>query len=116
MFPVAVLMMNAALALWVASLGLFISAISRQENQVVLYALGSMLVLGLMGGAIFPLDITGKTFAAIGHLLPSAWAIEGFQNIILRGGGIEFILLPAGILIAYTFVFFGLAVWRFRFE
>lgn len=114
--PVAVLTMSAALALWVASLGLFISAISRQENHVILCALGSMLVLGLMGGAIFPLDITGKTFAAIGHLLPSAWAIDGFQSIILRGAGIASILLPAGILIFYAAVFFGLAVWRFRFE
>ncbi len=114
--PVAVLMMSAALALWIASLGLFISAISRQENHVVLYALGSMLVLGLMGGAIFPLDITRKTFAAIGHLLPSAWAIDGFQSIILRGAGIESTLLPAGILIFYAIAFFGLAVWRFRFE
>lgn len=114
--PVAVLTMSAALALWVASLGLFISAISRQENHVILYALGTMLVLGLMGGAIFPLDITGETFAAIGHLLPSAWAIDGFQNIILRGAGIEPTLLPAGMLIFYASVFFGLAVWRFRFE
>jgi ABC-2 type transport system permease protein len=112
----ALLLMSAALALWVSSLGLFISAISRQENQVVLYALGSMLILGLMGGAIFPLDITGKTFAAIGHLLPSAWAIDGFQNIILRSAGVGSILLPAGILLAYALLFFSLAAWRFRFE
>ena len=114
--PVAILVLTVALALWVASLGLFISAISRQENHVVLYALGSMLVLGLMGGAIFPLDITGKTFAAIGHLLPSAWAIDGFQSIVLRGAGIESTLLPSGILMAYAALFFSLAVWRFRFE
>jgi ABC-2 type transport system permease protein len=114
--PIAVLMIIVALALWVASLGLFISAIARQENHVVLYTLGSMLVLGLVGGAIFPLDITGKTFAAIGRLLPSAWAIESFQNITSRGGGIESILLPTGILVAYALAFFGLAVWRFRFD
>ena len=114
--PLAVLVMIASLALWVASFGLFISAISRQENQVILYALGSMLILGLMGGAIFPLDITSKTFAAIGHLLPSAWAIDGFQTIALRGMGVASVLFPASILVAYAFIFFGLAVWRFRFE
>jgi ABC-2 type transport system permease protein len=114
--PAMVLILSATLAQWVSSLGLFISAISRQENHVILFALGSMLILGLMGGAIFPLDITGKTFAAIGHLLPSAWAIDGFQNIILRGGGIDSILIPAGMLMMYTLIFFSLAVWRFRFE
>jgi len=44
------------------------------------------------------------------------WAMDGFQNIILRRLGLDSVLLPAGILLAYAVVFFGLAVWRFRFE
>jgi len=42
--------------------------------------------------------------------------MDGFQNIILRGLGLDSVLLPAGILLVYAVVFFGLAVWRFRFE
>ena len=79
-------------------------------------ALGSMLVLGLMGGAIFPLELTGKSFAAFGRMLPTAWAIEGLQHISLRGLGLSAVLLPAGVLLAYTALIFGLAVWRFRFD
>jgi ABC-2 type transport system permease protein len=58
----------------------------------------------------------GKAFAAIGHLLPSAWAMDGFQNIILRGLSFSSVLLPAGLLLAYALAFFGLALWRFKFE
>jgi len=110
------LLMIAAMALWTASLGLFISAISKNENQVVLIALSCLLVLGLMGGAIFPLDMTSSTFCTIGHTLPTAWAIDGFQDIALRGLSGAAVLLPAGVLFAYAALFFVLAVRRFKFE
>jgi ABC-2 type transport system permease protein len=114
--PLAILMVMVALAFWVASLGLLIGAASKGEEQVMMWALIAMFVFSAMGGAWFPLDVTGKTFAAIGHLMPTAWAMDGFQNIVLRGLGLSSVLLPVGILLAYAVVFFALAVWRFRFE
>jgi ABC-2 type transport system permease protein len=114
--PLAILLMVVTLGLWVVSLGLFISAISKGEEQVVMFAMLAMFVFSALGGAWFPLDITGKAFAAIGHLMPTAWAMDGFENIIVRGLGLNSVLLPAGILLAYAMAFFGLAVWRFKFE
>ncbi len=114
--PWAVLLMMLSLALWAASLGLLIGALSRKADQVIVLSLVAMFVFAALGGAWFPLEVTGKTFAAIGHLMPSAWAMDGFQNLILRGLGASSVLLPAGLLLAYTALFFGLAVWRFRFE
>jgi ABC-2 type transport system permease protein len=114
--PVAILLVMGALALWAASLGLFIGAISKGEEQVIMYTLLAMFILAAMGGAWFPLEITGKTFSTIGHLLPTAWAMDGFQNIILRGLGLSSVFLPAGILVGYAVVFFGLAIWRLEME
>jgi len=114
--PAATLLMAGALALWSAAFGLLISALARDENQVVLSVMGSTLVFGLLGGAFFPLELAGRSFAAVGRAMPSAWAIEGFQDIILRGADLSTILLPAGILILYAFGAYGCAVWRFRFD
>ncbi len=114
--PVAILAMVVALAIWAASLGLLIGVISRREEHVVLWSLVAMFLLAGLGGAWFPLDTTGKAFSTIGHLMPSAWAMDGFQNIILRGQGLASVLLPVGILLVYTGLFFGLAIWRFRTE
>ncbi|MGA9347399.1 MAG: ABC transporter permease [Anaerolineae bacterium] len=114
--PQASFLMVVTLAFWAASLGLLISAISKGEDQVSMFSMLAMFVFSAMGGAWFPLDITGEAFATIGHLMPTAWAMDGFENIIVRGLGLNSVLLPAGILLAYAVVFFGLAVWRFRFE
>lgn len=114
--PLGLLLVMVTLALWVAGLGLFISAMAKGEDQVILWSMIAMFLFSALGGAWFPLEATGSTFAAVGHLTPSAWAMDGFQNIAVRGLGLDSVLLPAGILLAYAGAFFGLAVWRFRFE
>ena len=114
--PLGTLLVMIALALWAASLGLLISALARTEEQVVTLSLVAMFLFASLGGAWFPLEVAGKTFAAIGHIMPTAWAMDGFQNLLMRGLGFRSVLLPAGMLLAYTAAFFGLAVWQFEFE
>lgn len=114
--PLATLLMMLITALWAASLGLLIGTFSKNEDQVAMFAIVTMLFLAAMGGAWFPLEFSGQTFQAIGHLTPTAWAIDGFENIVIRQLGFSSVLLPATILLAYTAVFFGIAVWRFKFE
>jgi ABC-2 type transport system permease protein len=114
--PAAILLVITAFALWTASFGLLIGVLARTEEQVVIFSLIPMLVLSGLGGAWMPLEFTSETFQTIGHLAPTAWAMDGLQNIIVRGLGLESVWLPAGILLAYAVVTFGLAAYRFRFE
>lgn len=114
--PLAILILITVLSLWAASLGLLISAISRKEDQVITLSLVAMFIFAAFGGAWFPLEVAGKAFAAIGHVTPTAWAIDGFQNILMRGLNFPSVLMPAGILLGYAVAFFGLAIWRFHFE
>jgi ABC-2 type transport system permease protein len=114
--PVAVLLVMVGLGLWVSSMGLLIGVIARGDEQVVLFSLIAMFLFSSLGGVWFPLEGTGATYAAIGRVTPAAWAMEGFQNVLIRGLGLGAVLLPAGILLAYALAFFGLAAWRFRVE
>jgi ABC-2 type transport system permease protein len=85
-----------------------------KKDVATITGLGGMT--GALGGAMFPLEITGSAFAVAGHVTPAAWAMQGLQNIVVRGQGLSSTLLPAGVLLAYSAAFFGLAVWRFKFE
>ncbi len=114
--PGATLAMLLSLSLWAASLGLLIGALGQREEQVITWSLIAMFVFAGLGGAWFPLEVAGDAFATIGHLMPTAWAMDGLQNIVVRGQGLGSVLMPAGILLACTAAFFGLAVWQFRFE
>jgi len=91
-----------------------IGIVAKEEQQVILYAMIAMFLFSAMGGTWFPLETTGGAFAAIGKVLPSAWAMNGLQNILIRGLGLGSVWLSALVLLAYALGFFVLAVWRFR--
>jgi len=112
--PLAVLIMIVVLALFVAALGLLIGVLAQREEQVILMAMVCMFVLTALAGAWFPLDATGPAFNTIGHLTPGAWAMDGFQNIVIRGMGLSSVLLPAAVVLGYALLVFGAALWRFR--
>lgn len=114
--PLGVLLVMLALGAWTAALGLLIGVLAKGEEQVVLYSMIAMFLISGLGGAWFPLETVGKTFAFIGKLTPGAWAMNGFQNILIRGLGFDAVLLPAGIMLLYALFLFGLALWRFRVE
>jgi ABC-2 type transport system permease protein len=113
--PLAVLVMMVSLALFVAALGLLVGVVAKREEQVILFSMVFMFVLTALAGAWFPLDVTGPAFNTIGHLTPGAWAMDGFQNIVLRGMGLSSVLLPAAVVLGYAALVFGIALWRFRY-
>lgn len=110
--PGATLLVAFSAALCISALGLLIGVLAQNEEQAITFSLIPMFVFSGLGGAWVPLEVTGETFQAIGHLSPVAWAMDGFKNIIVRGFGFTSVLLPVGALALYALVFFGLAAWR----
>lgn len=112
--PLGTLLVTIGLCLWIASMGLLIGVLAKSEEQAVLFSLVAMFVFTSLGGAWFPLESSGKLFNFVGHLTPAAWAMDGFQNILVRGLGASSTIQPALILTGYALVFFALGVWFFR--
>jgi ABC-2 type transport system permease protein len=110
----SVLLVAVTLGLWVSSMGLLIGLLAKQDDQVILYSMIAMFVFSALGGAWFPVEKAGRLFATIGEVLPSAWAMKGFQNILDHGLGISSTWQPAGILSAYALGFVLLSVLYFR--
>lgn len=114
--PGALLLTMFTLSLMSASLGLMLASLLRSEGAVVAATVIVSMVLAALGGAWFPLEVTGPTFAAIGHVSPAAWILDALRGIIMRGWGVSQILPYLAAAWGYTVVFLGVAVWRFRFE
>ncbi len=110
----AVLLVMAALSMWVAALGLMISVLVKTEEQVNLFSLIAMFIFSALGGTWFPLEIAGRGFEAIGRWMPTAWAMKGFQDVLVRGLGFQEVLPAVGMLVLYAVIFFAIAVWGFR--
>ncbi len=114
--PLATLLVAVCTALFTGSMGLLIGTLAKKPEQAVVMSLIPMFILSGLGGAWVPLELTSQTFQTIGHFTPIAWAMDGFQNIVMRGMGLESVLLPAAILLGFATALFGIAVWLFKFE
>lgn len=112
--PLAVLLVAVGLGLWIASMGLLIGVLVKDDSQVVVFSLMAMFIFSALGGVWFALEAASGGFAILSRLMPSAWAMNGFQNLLIRGQGLESVWKPVAILLAYALGFFLLAVWRFR--
>ena len=110
--PEATFLVAFSAALCIAAMGLLIGTLARTEEQAVTFSLIPMFIFSGLGGAWVPLEVTGETFAAIGHISPVAWAMDGFKNIVIRGFGLESVLVPCLALGGYALAFFILSVWR----
>jgi ABC-2 type transport system permease protein len=74
------------------------------------------MVMALLGGCWYPLELFPKAMQTIVQVLPTTWAMRGLLNIVLRGQGLASVLLPAAVLLGFALVFFGIGVARFRYE
>ena len=111
---IATLLVVLTAALCIGGLGLLIGVLAKTDEQAIMFSLIPMFILSALGGAWVPLEITGPTFSAFGHISPVAWALDGFENIIARGLGFDSVILPAAALVGYAILFLLLAIWRFQ--
>jgi len=68
------------------------------------------------GGAYWDLSMVSDTMRRIGYMTPQAWAIDGFREVMLRGGAWEGIALPLAVLLGITAVFMTAGLLRVRYE
>jgi ABC-2 type transport system permease protein len=114
--PLALTLVVLAFDLAAVSIGIFLSTVVKTTAQATGIMIAASMGMGALGGSWWPLDITPPFMQTIGHFFPSAWAMDGFQSIILRGAGVTEVIIPVLALLGFAVLFFGLGVWRFRYE
>jgi ABC-2 type transport system permease protein len=67
-----------------ASLGLLVAALSPSRDAVL--PLGTIAIMGMaaIGGCWWPMTIEPHWLQNVAHLLPTAWAMEAFNDLMLR--------------------------------
>jgi linearmycin/streptolysin S transport system permease protein len=114
--PLALLVMMAASALAAAALGTTLGTFVKTDSQASGLSIMAGMVMALLGGCWYPLELFPKAVQAVVQVLPTTWAMRGLLDIVLRGQGLAVVLPIAGVLLAFAAVFFAVGIWRFRYE
>ena len=112
--PAALLVMMVSLSLVASTLGLLLASVLKSEQALIATTVLVSMAISALSGAWFPLEITGEAFQTVGHLLPTAWILDGLRGIVVRGFDVADVLPAFGVAVAWAAAFFALAVWRFR--
>jgi ABC-2 type transport system permease protein len=110
--PLALAVIIIATALSVATLGILVSSLVKNESQAGGLTILVVLVLAVISGCISDsIQIMGPNM-----ITPHYWARQGLLNILQRGMGLEGVLTPAAVLLGLSVIFFVIGARRFKFE
>ncbi|MBJ7329836.1 MAG: ABC transporter permease [Solirubrobacteraceae bacterium] len=112
----AIVLIAVAFGVMILLAGLAAVALLATVQQVnAVTNLGAMVAGGL-GGGFVPVDALPEWVQPIAPISPVYWAMEGYNDAILEGGGVSDVLGPVGVLLGFAVVFGGLALWRLRLD
>lgn len=114
--PAGLVAVSLAAAATATGLGVLVAALVRTEAQAGGLTTLLLLTLSAIGGSLVPRFIMPDWMRTIGLVTPHAWALDGYQDLLVRGYGLAEVLPKIGVLALFAVVFFGIGVWRFRFE
>jgi len=110
----AVMMISSALA--AGAIGTTMGTFVKTDGQAQGLSIMTGMVMALMGGCWYPLELFPQVVQTAVKVLPTTWAMQGMLDLVLRGGGLVDILPEAGVLLGFAAVFFAIGVFRFRYE
>ncbi|MBN1319180.1 MAG: ABC transporter permease, partial [Anaerolineales bacterium] len=111
-----IVLVTLVLALTASSMGLMIGSffdVSKKAANAG-YILGFIMMI--VGGCVFPTFWAEGPIYYISMLTPHAHAITSYIDLMWHGEPLLAVLPHLGIMLGMTAVFFGIAVWRLKFD
>jgi ABC-2 type transport system permease protein len=100
-------------AMVTASFGLLIAAFGKTPEAARGIAVFATLIMVVLGGAWVPSFIFPQWMQTATLVMPTRWAIDGFDAVTWRGLGLAGALPSIAVLFAFAVVFGGLALAKF---
>lgn len=114
--PAALAVILTASALAASAIGVAMGAFVKTEGQANGLSIMLGMVMALLGGCWYPLELFPAVVQQAVKVLPTRWAMQGMLDIVLRGEGLSAVLPEAAVLLGFAAVFYAIGIWRFRYE
>ncbi len=114
--PLALGLVICSSTLAAGALGTMLGTFVKTSGQASGLSLMLGMVMALLGGCWYPLELFPETMRLAAKILPTTWAMQGFVNIAVRGQGLSGVWVESLVLLGFAFVFYMIGVWRFRYE
>jgi len=114
--PAATALVVVTSTLAAAALGTMLGTFVKTETQGNSISMMIGMVMAMMGGCWYPIELFPGVIRTAAQALPTYWAMQGMLDILVRGQGMSGVLLESGILLGFALIFFMIGALRFRYE
>ena len=97
-----------------SSFGLLIAAFGKTPEAARGITVFATLILVMLGGALVPAFIFPQWMQSVTLLIPTRWAVDGFDAMTWRGLGFDVALKSMAVQLGYAVLFATLAIGKFR--
>jgi ABC-2 type transport system permease protein len=111
-----VLLVLLAYALAVAPIGIFFGGWFTNPDHAASLGVIGTLIMAAFGGCWWPLEIVSKHLRIVGHIFPTAWAMDSLHQVISFGRGPGDVVLSMLVLVGYSGLFTLLATRSLRID
>ncbi len=110
-------LLSVAVVTCATALGLLLASLGRTEKQIGSIGPPVLLVMGMLGGSMFPRIAMPVFMQKAGLAIPHAWALDGYYALLVRPETTVLDVLPQiGALLGFAALFAVIGLSRFRFE
>ncbi|HOK18601.1 MAG TPA: ABC transporter permease, partial [Caldisericia bacterium] len=97
-----------------SGLSILFASLMKSESQVGSIGSTISMILGFVGGSMWPIFTFPKWLNTISKFTPNRWAIDGFFKLIFESGNAKDIIPHSSILILMTIIFYSIGLTIFR--
>ena len=112
--PLAAIVLVVMFSLVGSGAGMLLGSLFNNDQQAGSLGVFAGLGLAALGGCMVPLEIFSSTMQNVAHITPHAWALDGFAELVRRGGTIGDILPELAALAGYAAMLLTAATLRLR--
>jgi ABC-2 type transport system permease protein len=98
---------GALVAVWAlvgTGTGMLAGTLFRTPEQATAIGTTAGIAAGMLGGCMWPLEIVPAAMRAFGHIVPHAWAVDGWIRILSHDAGLRGVLPQVAVLAGFATV------------
>lgn len=114
--PLALVLVLVAFTVCASALGTMVGTIVKSEGQANGISILIGMVMAMMGGCWYPIELFPQAVRTAAKVLPTTWAMQGVLDVALRGQAVVGITLEVLVLLGFALIFYIVGVLRFKYE
>jgi ABC-type multidrug transport system permease subunit len=114
--PWVLLIPTAGIVFAGTAFGLVVAALATSREAVLPIGSIAIVTMAAVGGCWWPIDLEPRWMRQVARAFPTTWAMEAFNDLMIRRRGLEAALRPSAVMAAFGVLYLlaGMAIFRRR--